>query len=63
MRVAKRLMTHPPPSHEKGKDRNLFQKISIFAPINVKSPTLTTSLPDKISMTLHIPQMRLLLAE
>ena len=30
MRVAKRLMTHPPPSHEKGKDRNLFQKISIF---------------------------------
>ena len=26
-------------------------------------PTLTTSLPDKISMTLHIPQMRLLLAE
>jgi len=32
MRVAKRLMTHPPPSHEKGKDRNLFQKISIFTP-------------------------------
>lgn len=36
MRVAKRLMTHPPPSHEKGKDTKTRSHTDNFGENNVK---------------------------